>query len=111
MDSISIRYGESVTLPLDAADVTAVTAAIFIGKPGQAYVLTQSISLTDGEGVFFFTGAETEIPLGTYYYQINVTGTVGEPAKYPSPSGDCDGCESEFPIFEVCEALDQIEVS
>lgn len=111
MEPISIRYGENVTLPLDAGDVTAVSADIYIGKPGQVYTLTKHITLTDGEGTFQFSGAETAIPLDTYYYQINVTDALGAVEKYPSPQGDCEGCGSDFPKFIVHEALDEIEVS
>lgn len=111
MEPISIRYGEDVTLPLDTGDLSAVTADIFIGKPGESYVLTKNIALTDGKGVFEFTGVETSIPIDTYYYQINVVDNLGKVEKYPSPDKRCDGCDGEFPKFIVCEALDEIEVS
>ena len=111
MESISIRYGESLTLPLDAGDLTAVSADIYIGKPGEAYILTQNISLTDGVGTFEFTTTDTQIPLGTYYYQINVTDINGYVEKYPSPEDSCSNCESDFPEFIVREALDETEVS
>jgi hypothetical protein len=111
MDSISIRYGEDATLPLDTGDVTAVSADIFVGRPGEAYVMTKPITLTNGAGVFLFTETDTAIPLGTYYYQINVTDALGHLLKYPSPEGECDGCDSDFPKFIVKEALDVIEVS
>lgn len=111
MDTISIRYGEDVTLPLDTGDTTAVSADIYIGRPGEVYVLTKNITLVDGNGEFVFTGAETQIPLGTYYYQINVTDEDGAIEKYPSPQNSCDECDGNFPQFIVSEALDQIEVS
>lgn len=111
MEPISIRYGESVTLPLDAGDVTAVSADIYIGKPGSAYVLTKHISLTAGVGTFTLSEIDTRIPLDTYSYQINVTDALGQVEKYPSPQGDCDGCDGDFPNFIVNEALDEIEVS
>src|SRR3990167_6347714 len=111
MDPISIRYGESLTLPLDTGDATAVSADIYIGKPGEVYVLTQNIVLTAGVGTFVFTTTDTELPLDTYYYQINVTDSGGYVEKYPSPEEDCEGCENDFPQFIVCEALDEIEVS
>ncbi len=111
MESIIIRYGESLTLPLDAGDVNAVSADIYIGKPGEVYVLTKNISLTDGLGTFIFTTTDTKLPLDTYYYQINVTDVDGYVEKYPSPEEVCDDCDSEFPQFIVCEALDETEVS
>lgn len=111
MEEISIRYGEAVTLPIDTGDITAVSADIYIGKPGVAYVFTQNISLTGGLGVFELTPNDTKIPLGTYYYQINVTDDTGFPEKYPSPDESCNGCESNFPKFIVSEALDEQEVS
>lgn len=107
MEPIILRYGESVTLPLDAGDLTAVSAAIYIGKPGELYTLTKTIQLTDGLGAFIFEPSETRIPIGTYYYQINVTDAEGNVEKYPSPGDDCS--EDEFPRFVVREALDETE--
>lgn len=109
MESINIRYGESLTLPLDAGDTTAVSADIYVGKPGQAYVLTKHITLTSGKGTFVFSTLETQIPLDTYYYQINITDAAGYVNKYPSPMADAT--EDDFPQFVVAEALDQQEVS
>lgn len=111
MEPISIRYGESLTLPLSTGDAFAVSADIFIGKPGAAYILTKSIPVVNGEGVFVFAPAETQIPLDTYFYQINVTDNEGRVEKYPSPERNCTDCENDFPKFIVCEALDEIEVS
>ncbi len=111
MESISIRYGESVTLPLQTGDTTAVSADIFIGKPGEVYTITKHITLTSGDGTFVLTDTDTQIPLDTYYYQINITDDDGNVEKYPSPDQNCSDCENDFPKFIVCEALDEIEVS
>lgn len=113
MDNINIRYGESVTLPLDTGSALNVSAAIFIGKPGTLYAITQEITLTDGVGVFELTPTDTRIPLGTYQYQVNVTDADGRVEKYPSfdDNGDCGDCDSDFPTFTVKEALDETEVS
>lgn len=107
MDTISIRYGEDVTLPINAGNTAYVTAELFIGKPGEVYIISKSAPLTDGEGVFTLSKVETQIPLGEYNYQINVTDGQGRVTKFPSPN--CEGCE--FPKFVVCEALDEVEVS
>lgn len=111
MESITIRYGEHLTLPLDTGDVTDVSADIYIGKPGAAYVLTKNISLTNGLGTFVFDSTDTSLPLDTYYYQINVTDADGYVQKFPSPDETCTDCDTGFPQFVVCEALDEIEVS
>lgn len=105
MDTISIRYGETVTMPFDSNGDYA-TADIFIGRPGETFVLTKHITLTEGKGVFTLTSSDTQIPLGVYNYQINVENNDGAVEKYPSPN--CDGCD--LPKFIVCEALDLDEV-
>lgn len=111
MDSIAIRYGENVSLPINADDVQAVSADIYIGKPGETYKLTKHAELLEGIGVFEFTIVDTELPLDVYYYQINTTDGDGHVKKFPSPADCCDGCENNFPSFIVAEALDKIEVS
>ena len=111
MDSINIRYGESVDLPLDTGNTTDVSADLFIGKPGETYVLTKNITLTAGVGTFELSSVETQIPLDTYYYQINVTGSDGKIDKYPAPDTCNDVDEVNFPTFIVSEALDLTEVS
>ena len=110
MESIALRYGETLTLPLDAGDTTAVSADIYIGKPGETYILTKHITLTDGTGTFVFDTTDTSVPIGTYYYQINVLDASGRVEKYPSPEDVCQGCDNEFPQFVVCESLDEMEV-
>lgn len=110
MDTISIRYGQTVTLPIDTGDADAETATIYIGKPGEVYVLSKTATLTDGSGVFELDSTDTELPLDTYNYQINVI-SGDQISKYPSPDNDCFECESKLPKFIVNEALDQTEVS
>ena len=114
MDPITVRYGESLTLPIDTGDASATSASIYIGKPGAIFIISKTISLVIGEGVFVFASVDTRIPLGTYYYQINVTDALGYVEKYPTSNIDCDGyeeVESDFPKFIVREALDETEVS
>lgn len=111
MDSISIRYGEYANISIDVGDPAAISADFYIGKPGEAYIITQHAALTGGVGTFAFTGSQMEIPLGTYFYQINVNNQDGSIEKLPSAVASCDDCDSTFPEFMVYEALDEIEVS
>lgn len=111
MEPIVIRYGESLTLPIDTGDATAVSADIYIGKPGEVYVLTARANLVAGVGTFVLDTNQTKIPLDTYFYQINVTDANGYVEKYPTPEDNCSDCDGEFPQFIVREALDATEVS
>lgn len=111
MDKIAIRYGESLTLPIDADDTSVISADIYIGKPGEVYVLTKHADLTAGVGSFVFSSDDTKIPLDTYYYQINTTNTDNYIQKYPSPDNICNDSNDNFPQFIVSEALDETEVS
>ncbi len=111
MEPILIRYGESVTLPVDTGDTTATDADLYIGKPGEPYTIHVHADLEDGVGVFVLSNVQTQVPLDTYYYQINVTDVNGYLEKYPTPEEDCSECENEFPEFVVREALDTAEVS
>lgn len=111
MDTIAIRYGEDVTLPIDTGDITDVSADIYIGKAGEAYVLTKNATLVNGAGTFILSATDTQLPLDTYYYQINTTDVNGSIEKYPSPKTCCEDDECDFPKFIVAEALDVIEVS
>lgn len=112
MDEIKIRYGESVTLDFDANDTHAVSATLYIGKAGEVPVKSFPIGLTDGVGVFELSDTDTEIPLGTYKYQITVIDDEGHVDKYPDPEdcNDCDNSEDNLPQFIVYEALDAMEV-
>lgn len=108
MDEIHIRYGEALALPIDANDSTAVTATLYVGKPGELPVIVIPITLEAGVGTFELTPDDTRIPLGQYFYQVNVVNESGQPEKYPEP--DCDDCPEDFPSFTVHEALDETEV-
>jgi len=111
MQPISIRYGETLAISIDAGDPLAVSADMYVGKPGEMYSATSHAELTDGVGVFVFEPSDTRIPIGTYFYQVNVNNGDGKPEKFPSPEEDCGGCEPDFPEFIVGEALDETEVS
>lgn len=108
MEQIRIRYGETVTLPIDANDITAVSATLYIGKAGELPVITSPATLTDGVGVFELSSTDTEVPLDTYKYQITVIDEAGNITKYPQPE-DCSD-DGDFPEFVVYEALDSTEV-
>lgn len=116
MDNISIRYGEFLSMEFDANDITATTATLYVGHPGQTPKITKTISLVAGTGVFELDESDTAIPLAkgeeAYKYQINVMNESGKPEMYPEPQDNCDDCDDEdnFPTFSVHESLSATEV-
>lgn len=110
MESINIRYGEYLSLPIETGDEGYVSAAMYIGQPGQVYTLSKTTPLTNGDGVFEFTEEETKIPLGEYSLQVNLFDEEGRTTKFPEPKYYCGAREDEFPKFIVSEALDETEV-
>lgn len=110
MDSINIRYGEYLPLPIETGNEGYVSATMYVGKPGQMYILSKTTPLTSGDGIFEFTEEETKIPLGEYSFQVSLFDEENRPTKFPEPEYDCGACEDEFPKFIVSEALDETEV-
>lgn len=109
MKPINIRRGESLSLDLDTGDDTGVEAVLYVGRPGEQYLLSKSATVTDGRGVFLLSESDTQLPVGEYYFQVNVVDTEGSVSKYPSPDADCRGCKDSFPKIYICEALDDPE--
>lgn len=108
MEYISARYGESVYLEIDTGDETNQTAQIFIGLPGETYIISQEIQLDNGLGYFSLSEEDTRVPLGKYRMQINIIDSNGLVSKFPDCGSSCG--DDDFPIFEICEALDEMEV-
>ena len=110
MESINIRYGEYRPLPIETGNEGYVSAIMYIGKPGQMYILSKETALTNGDGFFEFTEEDTKIPLGEYSFQVSLFDENGRTTKFPEPTEDCGHCDEEFPKFIVSEALDETEV-
>ena len=110
MNSINVRYGEYLPLPIETGNEGYVSAIMYVGHPGQMYLLSKEATLTNGDGIFEFTEEETKLPLGEYSFQISLLDTDGRPTKFPEPALDCLNGDDEFPKFIVSEALDETEV-
>lgn len=101
-------------MEFDANDITATSATLYVGHPGEIPKIIKTISLTGGNGVFELEESDTSIPLAkgedAYKYQINVENENGQPQIYPDPETDCDDCDDNFPTFSVSESLSATEV-
>lgn len=119
METEKVRYGESFKYKVESDDTTAQTATFYVGKAGQSPVITVPATFENGVAYIESDPEQTEIPLGTYKYQITISYTDGRVLKFPRPKKDCDDCPSdeeeenlvELPDFIIYEALDEAEVS
>ena len=106
MKTINTRYGSSVELTTTSTDATADTATLYVGVPGGAPVITKTANFVDGTADVSLLPAETEVPLGSYKYQIDVAYTDGRLKKFPEPTS----CDNDLPDFIICESLGDTEV-
>lgn len=106
MKAINVRYGASVELTTNSTDTLADEATLYVGLPGGLPIITKTGSFVNGTADVSLLPTETEVPLGSYKYQINVSFTDGRLKKFPEPSS----CNGDLPDFIVSEALDETEV-
>lgn len=104
-NNLSVRYGGTKIIT-GTASTSATTVEMFVGNPGEVPVISKSSTVTDGAFTIELSATDTQVPLGTYRYQFNLT-IDGKPYKFPSESR----CRSvDLPTFTVLEALDETEV-
>lgn len=108
-ETIKIRYGQSLSLEVTIDDDNAVSGTFYVGKAGYLPVVTKPFTVNQPEGVaeILLTPTDTRIPLGEYFYQINIVDSNGNVTKFPEPETCDDNC---MPRFIVFEALDETEV-
>lgn len=107
MKQINTRYGASVDLSVTIDDPLATSASLYVGMEGQVPLITKTATFTDKFADLSLDPEETEIPLNTYKYQINVSYSDGRLEKFPTSGCDDD----DLPEFIVSEALDEQEIS
>ena len=107
MKQINTRYGAIVDLSITIDDELATDATLYVGLEGETPLITKTATFTELAADLSLAPEDTEVPLGTYKYQINVVYSDGRLDKYP----DADTCEDGLPEFVILEALDVIEVS
>lgn len=110
MESIDIRWGEAVSLPVYIDDDTALSATLYVAKEGEAPIIIAETELENGEGFFELSGLQTRKEEGLYKYQINVYyDGLDDPEKFPAPDDDCDECDDiDLPDFRIYTSLDKV---
>lgn len=106
MKSINVRYGSSVELTTNSDDTAAQTATLYVGIAGQLPIITKTALFAAGIADVSLLPEDTEVPIGSYKYQIDVAYTDGRLKKFPEPIN----CDSNLPDFIVYESLSDTEV-
>lgn len=100
MEDISIRRGETLELPIEADDESAVTVQFVATDEDGAVWIDETEPFVDGEANI--RTEETYIPLGVYDYTLTVVYSDGIIDILPDPD-ECDE-ECELPKFIVCKS-------
>ena len=101
MDTITIRQGETLQIPIEADDSTAVSVQFQVVKDGIIY-LDVLENFVDGKATIFTN--DTLLEIGTYEYIITVTYEDGVVDILPDPD-ECEGDDCDFPEFVVCKGV------
>ena len=99
MDTISIRQGETLQLPIEADDSSAVSVQFQVVKDNIIY-LDETENFVDGKATIFSN--DTLLEIDEYYYIVTIEYSDGAIDILPDPS-DCDGEDCDFPAFIVCK--------
>ena len=99
MDTITIRQGETLQIPIEADDSTAVSVQFQVVKDGIIY-LDVLENFVDGKATIFTN--DTLLEIGDYEYIVTITYEDGVVDILPDPT-DCVDGDCDFPAFIVCK--------
>lgn len=113
MNDETIWQGATYESTITDTELTAETARLTLKNTE-----TGDIIPVDDVGFTTITVKGVELRAATFY--VNNTDTVGEysilytveysdgtTAKFPAPSGDCEGGDCDLPTLTICEASDE----
>lgn len=101
---ITIRQGETLQIPIEADDTSAVSVQFQAALDGVVYIdETESFVIgNDGKATATIFTNDTLLETGDYEYMLTVTYTDGVIDILPDPDGCLDG-DCELPKLIVCQ--------
>lgn len=96
---ITLRQGETLQIPIEADDTSAVSVQFQVAKDGTVYI-DETVDFTDGKATV--STNDTMLALGEYEYMLTVTYSDGVIDILPDPE-DCDTGDCELPKLIVCQ--------
>lgn len=109
MKPIKVRYGASLVLTAETEDDKAVSATLYVGEEGKLPVITKTALFENMIADLSLAPEDTEVQLGSYKYQVDVTYSDGRLDKFPSPTNCL--VYKDLPDFSVHESLSDTEIS
>lgn len=96
---ITIRQGETLQIPIEADDNTAVSVRFQVFKGTTVYIdVTETF--VDGKATVFTN--DTNIAIDEYQYMLTVTYSDGTIDILPDPEM-CEDGDCTLPTFSVCQ--------
>lgn len=96
---ITIRQGETLQIPIEADDSSAVGVQFQAAQDGVVYI-DETENFVDGKATI--KTDDTQLATGEYEYMLTVTYSDGVIDKLPDP-GDCMDGDCELPKLIVCQ--------
>jgi hypothetical protein len=100
MENISIRRGETLELPVEVDDESALTVRFVATQDDTVYI--DQLESFDDDGRATIHTNNTFIPLGEYEFTLSITYSDGIVDILPDAS-DCDG-SCELPKLIICKS-------
>ena len=98
MNTITIRRGETLQIPVEADDLSAVSVRLLVTKNNIIY-LDETENFVEGKATL--SSNDINFPVGDYEYSLTMVYEDGVIDILPDVA-ECDDCE--LPTFKVCES-------
>lgn len=98
---ITIRQGETLQIPIEADDLSAISVQFQVALDGVIYIdVTENF--VEGKATIFTN--DTLLAIGEYEYMLTITYADGVIDKLPDPE-ECQTGDCELPKLIVCQGV------
>lgn len=106
MDTITIRQGETLQIPITVDDTSAISVR-FVAADSTGIIIideTEAFATNDGKATATIFTNDTLIEAGEYEYMLQINYTDNVIDILPD-SSDCSGGDCALPKLIICESL------
>lgn len=99
---MTIRQGETLQIPIEADDVSAVSVLFQAAQDGVIYLEElENFEVVEGKATATIFIQDTNLPTGEYEYMLTIVYEDGSIDKLPDTT-DC-GDDCSLPLLIICE--------